>query len=152
MKNVAGVRQEILDQINKTSIAYQKIARSPVVSTQGSIKTSKPLINRERLGRGQLHRAPSIESSKGVPFNKLRNKTIAKVNIGGFIWFCQFCSFILSWFNCWRVGLVNIFTIKVDLIFIYFHMNSNTDDQCVEEYKQVKFHKKHRYVVYKVEN
>jgi hypothetical protein len=39
-------------------------------------------VNVER-GRGWL-RAPSIESSKEIGFNKLRNRTIAKINIGLF--------------------------------------------------------------------
>ena len=30
-------------------------------------------------------------------------------------------------------------------------MQSNVDDKCVEQYKQIKFHKAFRYVTYKVE-
>lgn len=63
MKHLAGVRQEILDQINKTSLAYNnsKLPKTPpVISTQGHIKSTKPAVLKERMVRGHLMRAPSI--------------------------------------------------------------------------------------------
>lgn len=63
LKDLTGVRQEILNHINKTALSYTaKIGRSP--ANQGTIKSLKPIGGNERKGRGQLVRAPSIESSK----------------------------------------------------------------------------------------
>jgi hypothetical protein len=84
MKTLAGVRQEILDHVNKSALTYMKQSKSPITVTQTSIKSGKQTSTRNRLNRGHLVRAPSIESGKNIVFNKLRNRTIAKVNIGGF--------------------------------------------------------------------
>ena len=85
-KNLAGIRQEILEHINKTNMTYSsnnKMVRSPI--TQGNIRQIRglPILQTDKIAKRILVRAPSIESSKEVPLNKLRNKTIAKVNIGG---------------------------------------------------------------------
>lgn len=84
MKNLNGIKQEIMDHMNKTSMTYNnKLLRNPV--TQGNIKPLRHLgVLNEKNQKKYLIRAPSIESSKDICFNKLRNKTIAKVNIGGF--------------------------------------------------------------------
>jgi len=59
-----------------------KMIRSPM--TQGNIKQIRglPVLPSDKITRRVMVRAPSIESSKEIAFNKLRNKTIAKVNIG----------------------------------------------------------------------
>lgn len=61
-----------------------KLNRSPV--TQGNIKQVRGLTNaqNDKMPKRYMVRAPSIESSKEIQFNKLRNKTLAKVNIIGF--------------------------------------------------------------------
>jgi len=86
---LAGVRQEILEHINKASMTYNnKLNRTPL--TQGTIKQVRGLTNgltngnNEKMPKRYMVRAPSIESSKEIQFNKLRNKTLAKVNILGF--------------------------------------------------------------------
>jgi len=85
-KNLAGVRQEILEHINKASMKYNnKLNRTPL--TQGTINQvvrGLTNVNNEKMPRRYMIRAPSIESSKEIQFNKLRNKTLAKVNIIGF--------------------------------------------------------------------
>jgi hypothetical protein len=83
MKNLAGVKQEILDHLNKTSMTYSnKLIKGP--STQGNIKISKVMVmgTNDRRPKGYFVRAPSIDSNKEIPFNRLRNRTLAKVNIG----------------------------------------------------------------------
>lgn len=81
-KDINGVRQDILNQLNKAALSYNaKMTRTP--ATQGTIKSLKPIVSNDRRGRGHFIRAPSIESSKEIHFNKLRNRTLAKVIIGG---------------------------------------------------------------------
>ena len=81
MKNLAGVKQEILDHLNKTSMTYSnKLIKGP--STQGNIKISKAIGANDRRLKGYFVRAPSIDSNKEIPFIRLRNRTLAKVNIG----------------------------------------------------------------------
>ena len=63
-------------------MAYNKFQRN-VPPLQTSIKSVRPTLTKDRSNRGgHFVRAPSIESSKEITFNKLRNRTIAKVNIG----------------------------------------------------------------------
>lgn len=66
-------------------MAYNKLTRSPpITATIGSIKSVKSNLNKDRKIRGHfMRKAPSVESSKEIPFNKLRNKTLARVVIGG---------------------------------------------------------------------
>ena len=73
LKSLSGIKEDINNQLTKgTPFNREKITRS---------KANKPFrINPER-GRAWI-RAPSIESNKEKAFNKLRNRTIAKINIG----------------------------------------------------------------------
>jgi hypothetical protein len=77
MKTLGSIKEEIVNQLTKvTPFSKEKIARS---------QANKPIrigMNMER-GRGWI-RAPSIASGKEIGFNKLRNRTIAKINIGLF--------------------------------------------------------------------
>jgi hypothetical protein len=66
-----------------TYSSNNKMARSPM--TQGNIKQIRGFHNlaTDKIAKRIMVRAPSIESTKDITFNKIRNKTIAKVNIGG---------------------------------------------------------------------
>ena len=57
--------------------------RTPL--TQVSIKSVKPLQRKDVSGGGHFVRAPSVESNKKIGFNRLRNRTLAKVNIGSML-------------------------------------------------------------------
>lgn len=78
MKSLAGIKEEISNQLTKGALFNkEKIARTPVTTKQ--IRMGG---NMDR-GRGWI-KVPSISSSKDIGFNKLRNRTIAKINIGQF--------------------------------------------------------------------
>lgn len=78
MKSLAGIKEEIGNQLTKgVTFNKEKITRTQVTTKQIRIGGN---IDR---GRGWM-RAPSISSSKEIGFNKLRNRTIAKINIGQF--------------------------------------------------------------------
>jgi hypothetical protein len=75
LKSLSNIKEEISNQLTKgTPFNRDKITRS---------QANKPFRIIGERGRGWI-RAPSIESNKDICFNKLRNRTIAKINIGLF--------------------------------------------------------------------
>jgi hypothetical protein len=79
MKNLNGLRIEISEHINKINNTY----KDKFVTKTGQFKIVNKLISNDKIlpPRRFLIRAPSIATSKEIAFNKLRNKTIAKINI-----------------------------------------------------------------------
>jgi hypothetical protein len=75
LKSLANIKEEISNQLTKgTPFNRDKITRS---------QANKPLRVMPERPRGWV-RAPSIDSSKENALNKLRNRTVAKINIGLF--------------------------------------------------------------------